>query len=316
MCEVASGLDGDDFMDASRPIGNPARRRPPRFDVGALATGEPLQYVLGRWGFRHLDLMVDRRVLIPRPETECVVEVALQKARSLEPPIVCADLGTGSGAIGLSLAMELPIDGVTVWMTDRSADALDVARANARGHRPMLRPTCGSPRGLVRSLATTQLRGRAVVDRLQSSVCRRRRSRSSSRSCANWEPADGLVRRRRRTRRGSSSSSPRPPGGLAPGGWLVLEIGASTARRCRALLGAAGTGDVTVSTDLSGHDRVVAAAGDVLVVRHAATDTNVVAARVGSGELVHSHGMSSMAVTCGSAATRRACQSSTSFVMM
>ena len=72
--------------------------------------GEPLQYVLGRWGFRHLDLMVDRRVLIPRPETETVVEVALRRARPMPSPIVCADLGTGSGAIGLSLATELPVE--------------------------------------------------------------------------------------------------------------------------------------------------------------------------------------------------------------
>src|SRR5438105_5970876 len=98
--------------------------------VARRAAGEPLQYVLGRWAFRTLDLMVDRRVLIPRPETEQVVEVALAEARRLHARIA-ADLGTGSGAIALSLAAELP--GVDVWATDVSADALAVARANLAG---------------------------------------------------------------------------------------------------------------------------------------------------------------------------------------
>ena len=96
--------------------------------------GEPLQYVLGSWGFRQLDLFIDGRVLIPRPETEQVVEVALAALRALrvegDAPLV-VDLGTGSGAIGLSLAREVP--DVNVWMTDASADALEVARLNLIG---------------------------------------------------------------------------------------------------------------------------------------------------------------------------------------
>lgn len=107
------------------------------------AAGEPLQYVLGSWAFRSLELHVDRRVLIPRPETEQVVEVALAElartdaARSADDPdddapLVCVDLGTGSGAIALSLAVEGAALGrtVEVWATDASSDALDVARAN------------------------------------------------------------------------------------------------------------------------------------------------------------------------------------------
>jgi release factor glutamine methyltransferase len=108
--------------------------------------GEPLQYVLGSWSFRGLDLMVDRRVLIPRPETEQVVEVALEEAQrrgmrrvrrrhltlvDAEPAAAVADIGTGSGAIALALDAELP--DVVVWATDVSADALDVARANIAG---------------------------------------------------------------------------------------------------------------------------------------------------------------------------------------
>ncbi len=91
--------------------------------------GEPLQYVLGRWGFRTLDLMVDRRVLIPRPETEQVVGWAIEEMRG-RPHVIAADLGTGSGAIGISLAVELRAE---VWATDVSRDALDVARANLAG---------------------------------------------------------------------------------------------------------------------------------------------------------------------------------------
>lgn len=100
--------------------------------------GEPLQYVLGAWGFRTLDLFIDRRVLIPRPETEEVVEQALRELdatlgspeRVAGPPRV-VDLGTGSGAIALSIAVER--DTAEVWAVDRSADAVAVARANLAG---------------------------------------------------------------------------------------------------------------------------------------------------------------------------------------
>lgn len=99
--------------------------------------GEPLQYVVGRWGFRTLDLFIDQRVLIPRPETEMVAGLALDEARRLGPveagvdPVVVVDLGTGSGAIGLAVAAEHP--STEVWLTDISADALVVARANVAG---------------------------------------------------------------------------------------------------------------------------------------------------------------------------------------
>jgi release factor glutamine methyltransferase len=95
--------------------------------------GEPLQYVLGHWAFRALDLLVDRRVLIPRPETEQVVEVALgELARAGLAALTVVDAGTGSGAIALSLATELAPrhPGASVWGTDASPEALAVARAN------------------------------------------------------------------------------------------------------------------------------------------------------------------------------------------
>jgi release factor glutamine methyltransferase len=99
--------------------------------------GEPIQYVLGHWPFRSLDLDLDPRVLIPRPETEELVGLAfdeLMQRRLTEPLIV--DLGCGSGAIGLSLLFELRQLGVraTLVAVDSSRDALDVTRANAAKH--------------------------------------------------------------------------------------------------------------------------------------------------------------------------------------
>jgi release factor glutamine methyltransferase len=100
--------------------------------------GEPLQYIIGHWPFRALDLDVDPRVLIPRPETEGLVDVALGElalSSSLAPLLV--DLGCGSGAIGLAVLDELRSRGVaaTLVAIDESRDALDVARANARKHQ-------------------------------------------------------------------------------------------------------------------------------------------------------------------------------------
>jgi release factor glutamine methyltransferase len=113
------------------------------------ASGEPLQYVLGRWPFRSLELTVDRRALIPRPETEQVVQLALAELHSVvaagrrsgpalgnsEPLAsgpVCVDLGTGTGAMALSLALEAgpTYPGLEVWATDASADTLALAGQN------------------------------------------------------------------------------------------------------------------------------------------------------------------------------------------
>jgi len=100
---------------AARALGEMVRRRLRR---------EPVAYILGRKGFRNLELVVDRRALIPRPETELLVELALE----LQPESVL-DVGTGSGAIALAVADEMPECEVTA--TDTSAGALEVARANA-----------------------------------------------------------------------------------------------------------------------------------------------------------------------------------------
>jgi release factor glutamine methyltransferase len=100
--------------------------------------GEPLQYIIGHWPFRSLDLDVDQRALIPRPETEELVSVALRElATAAVPAPLILDLGTGSGAIGLSLVSELFSRGVAASLiaVDESSDALALARQNARKHR-------------------------------------------------------------------------------------------------------------------------------------------------------------------------------------
>lgn len=100
---------------AARTFGELVRRRLRR---------EPVAYILGRKGFRHIELRVDRRVLIPRPETELLVELAVERgARRV------LDVGTGSGAIALAVAEELP--DCEVLATDTAPGALEVARANA-----------------------------------------------------------------------------------------------------------------------------------------------------------------------------------------
>lgn len=96
--------------------------------------GEPIQYVLSQWSFRTLDLFIDQRVLIPRPETEVVAGLAIDEVRRVRsewPGHPVVDLGTGSGAMGLSIAVEVP--GTDVWLTDVSEEALQVARANIAG---------------------------------------------------------------------------------------------------------------------------------------------------------------------------------------
>ena len=132
--EEASGFEGSEFHGGLDQLATV--KGVGRFDrmISRRTAGEPIQYVLGHWPFRNLDLMVDRRVLIPGPETEVVAGLALDELRRLKGLVaepLAADLGTGSGAIGLSLAAEHPT--VRVWLSERSTEALEVARANLAG---------------------------------------------------------------------------------------------------------------------------------------------------------------------------------------
>ncbi len=132
--EECSGYEGAEF---ALGLGQLATiRGVASFDerVARRLGGEPIQYVVGSWGFRTLDLFIDQRVLIPRPETEIVAGLAIAELRRMKgvaSPLTVLDLGTGSGAIGLSIAVEVP--NVEVWLTDVSDDALTVARANIAG---------------------------------------------------------------------------------------------------------------------------------------------------------------------------------------
>ena len=137
LCEHASGLKRGDFDAARDEVVSERCGIALRAMIARRLAGEPLQYVMKSWAFRHLDVLVDNRVLIPRPETEVVVQAAIDLAnemlRKSKPKLRVADLGTGSGVIGLSLASELPRGSTEVWLTDLSADALEVARANLAG---------------------------------------------------------------------------------------------------------------------------------------------------------------------------------------
>jgi release factor glutamine methyltransferase len=143
--EHASGYGAGEWLDIAEAAPAARAERELRDMVRRRVAGEPLQYVLGGWEFRGLDLFVDNRVLIPRPETEYVVEVALEEAAraglrrsrrrlslvETHAHSAAVDLGTGSGAIAIALAAELP--DAEVWATDVSEDALAVARANVAG---------------------------------------------------------------------------------------------------------------------------------------------------------------------------------------
>jgi len=144
MVEHVSGFDAAELVTAED---EPATMRAAaQLDelIHRRTGGEPLQYVLGCWLFRGLELLVDPRVLIPRPETEVTAQVAIDEAvrlgarRGRPDPwagaattYAVADLGTGAGALALALAGELP--DAEVWGTDVSDDALAVARANVAG---------------------------------------------------------------------------------------------------------------------------------------------------------------------------------------
>jgi release factor glutamine methyltransferase len=123
---LAAAIESDRSYLASSPEAEipPAATRRFAEMVRRRLRREPVAYILGRRGFRHLELGVDPRVLIPRPETELLVELALE----LQPRSVL-DVGTGSGAVALAIAAELP--GCAVSATDTSAPALAVARGNA-----------------------------------------------------------------------------------------------------------------------------------------------------------------------------------------
>ena len=254
LCEHASGLDAEEFVAELDELVNARSGIHLDAMIRRVLDGEPVQYVMGRWAFRYLDLMVDQRVLIPRPETELIVEIVLRHVGASKGPFTMADLGTGSGAIGLSLLHELPLNSATVWMTDASSDAIDVARANAAG---IGRPAVGARfevgswwdalpsdvAGLFDAVVTNPpyiAQGDAEVET----------------SVNEWEPHSALFA-------GNDGLddirliAADAPTWLRSGGLLVVEMGYTQAEAVSELFTAAGLADVTVHKDLAGHDRFV-----------------------------------------------------------
>ncbi|MDQ6778453.1 MAG: peptide chain release factor N(5)-glutamine methyltransferase [Actinomycetota bacterium] len=222
------------YLNALQPL-EPAART--RFEelIGRRVQREPVAYILGRKPFRYLELSVDRRVLIPRPETELLVEVGLE----LPAGARVADVGTGSGAIALALADERP--DLAVTGIDASADALVLARDNARRLR----------------LDAQFLEGDLLVggpyDAVLANLPYVHDGEALPPEIAQYEPPealfagpDGLEVIRRLV-------------GMASGAvpMLALEIGAGQADEVAALLGGAGFSEVERRRDLAGHERVV-----------------------------------------------------------
>jgi release factor glutamine methyltransferase len=210
--------------------------------------GEPVAYLTGRKQFWSLDLEVDNRVLVPRPDTETAVEVALEIGRSREGARI-ADIGTGSGAIALVLKKELPH--AEVVAVDTSADALAVARANAERlgltvtflQGDLTEPLAALPPFDI-VVANLPYVPSGDIPSLAPEV-------RSEPLLALDGGDDGLTLLRRLITQA--------PAVLAPGGALVLEVGAGQADAVLALTGAAGLVDPEQRRDLAGTFRVVLA---------------------------------------------------------
>jgi release factor glutamine methyltransferase len=242
---VALGLDEPALLRGATFLHSMVERR---------VAGEPLQYVMQRWAFRTLDLYVDGRVLIPRPETEVLAGMALEECRRL-PARVAVDLGTGSGALALSLAVEWP--GLEVWATDVSAGALEVASANLAGlgqRGAAVQLAEGSwyaalPEALAGTVDIIVANPPYVaVDEMDGLPAEVR----------DWEPREALCS-------GPSGLEDidtivaGAPGWLARPGALLVEMAPHQARRVADMADAAGFRSVSVWPDLAGRDRILLA---------------------------------------------------------
>jgi len=207
--------------------------------------GEPLAYVLGHTGFRRLEIRCDRRALIPRPESEGLIDHALRrvsKGRAL-------DLGTGTGCLALALADEGEFTEVVA--TDISADALELARENGG--------LTGLPVRLVHSDFGSELPSE-LFDLVVSNPPYVSEAEYQALDCSvrEWEPAlallsgpDGLEASRRVLAEAARL--------LVPGGWLVMELDSTRGERVGSLAREAGYGDVGVWNDLFGRPRYLTA---------------------------------------------------------
>ena len=255
LCEHASGMDSAEFSAEQDQLVTVACAKSLHSMVRDRLSGVPLQYVMKRWAFRHLDVMVDERVLIPRPETEQVVQIALDLARKIESngALRVVDLGTGSGVIGLSMAFELGVDAAHVWLTDASVDALDVARANMVG--------IGRAAANVRVAHGSWWNAlpQDLAGRIDIAICNPPYIAQDSSEVAPdvhmYEPHSALYAHDngladlRTVIEGASTW-------LKNSGWLVLEIGYQQGADVLAMMTASGLVGAEIKQDLSGRDRI------------------------------------------------------------
>jgi release factor glutamine methyltransferase len=205
------------------------------------STREPLAYVLGEWAFRRLTLRCDERALVPRPETESVVERCIELVRDVPSPRVL-DVGTGTGAIALALAGEVPAAHVVA--IDSSSDALSLARENA------------ALTGLAVELVLQDLNDGLPPGPFDLVVSNPPYVRADELAALepevrDWEPREALLDQ------GQTEALARAAlDVLAPEGVLVLEIHEQRAEDARALLEKLGY-RVRINVDLTGRDRVV-----------------------------------------------------------
>ena len=258
LCEHASGCDADVFGDILDELVSERSAQHLHSMLARYAKGEPLQYVMGRWAFRRLDLLVDSRVLIPRPETELLVEhvtrYALQKIRDVGRGVTIADLGTGSGAVGLSVLHELPFESAEVWMTDVSEDALHVARANAAG---IGRNAVGARFGHGSWYQALPADLQGSLDAIVSNPPYIATGDPLvGESVLKWEPHSALFA----GKDGLNDLRVVVSGAtdwLVPGGLLAVEMGFTQATVVSQLFESAGFKNVSVHKDLAGLDRFI-----------------------------------------------------------
>ncbi len=210
--------------------------------VARRAQREPVAYILGEWGFRRLTLAVDSRALIPRPETETVVERCLELIRGLERPRVL-DVGVGTGAIALAIADEHP--GAQVTAIDVSEEALTLARENAERTGLAIEL---ERRDLIDGLGATDLD--LVVS--NPPYVAPEELAGLMPDVRDYEPhvalvGDGLT----------GTVARHALDALRAGGALVLEVGDEQAATVTALLEQLGYQQIAITPDLAGRDRVV-----------------------------------------------------------
>jgi release factor glutamine methyltransferase len=212
-------------------------------------TGVPVSYLTGRRGFRDLELLVDERVLVPRPETEGVVDLFEELLAAGQVPAGhLVDRGTGSGNIALAVCAKRPVLG-----TDLSPDALEVAALNRRD-APQ-----GARLSLVRADGLGFLRPASVAAVLANPpYVEQEEVAALPEDVRCHEPLMALVPSEGTAQAMYERLLDESHAALRPGGWLVTEVGAEQASLVAGLASARGYGNVTVRADLAGIDRIVA----------------------------------------------------------